>query len=123
MLAKKDSPTERAKNLQKAGKTMKEIIDNIKQAEAEAERIISDARAQASKISNEAEAEVLRLDASVQEELKDAKKQVSVALAKEAQELYDKRIAQAKEEGQRLKESVGKNLEETANFVVERVLG
>lgn len=102
---------------------MKEIIDNIKQAEAEAERIISDARAQASKISNEAEAEVLRLDASVQEELKDAKKQVSVALAREAQELYDKRIAQAKEEGQRLKESVGKNLEETANFVVERVLG
>ena len=102
---------------------MKDIIDSIKKAEAEAEKIIAEAKLTASKISNDAEAEVLRLDASIQEELKETKKQVSVALAKEAQELYDKRLAQARAEGDALKASVKDNLEETANFVVKKVLG
>ena len=102
---------------------MKEIIDSIKKAEAEAEKIIADARVKASEISNVAEAEVLRINVSIQEELKDAKKQVSVALAQEAQALYDKRIEQARAEGEALKESVKINLEETANFVVKRIVG
>ena len=102
---------------------MKEIIDSIKVAEAEAEKIIADARALANKISNEAEAEALKTDALVKEEIKDAKKQVSQNLQKEAQELYDERIALAKQEGEKLRQSIQKNLEKTADFVAKRVIG
>ena len=102
---------------------MKEIIDSIKVAEAEAEKIIADARALANKISNEAEAEALKTDALVKEEIKDAKKQVSQNLQKEAQELYDERISLAKQEGEKLRQSIQKNLEKTADFVAKRVIG
>jgi len=101
---------------------MKEIIDSIKKAEAQAEEIIAQARLTANKISNDAEAEVLKIDATVKEEIKDAKRQVSINLQKETQELYDKRIALAKQEGQELKQTIQKNLQATADFVVERVI-
>ena len=102
---------------------MKEVIDSIKNAEAEAEKIIARARAMANEISNDAEAQVMQLDARVKEEIKDAKKQVSQKLVEEAQELYDKRIALAKQEGEALKQSIQKNLQKTADFVAKRVIG
>lgn len=102
---------------------MKEVIDSIKNAEAEAEKIIAQARATANEISNDAEAQVMQLDARVKEEIKDAKKQVSQKLVEEAQELYDKRIALAKQEGEALKQSIQKNLQKTADFVAKRVIG
>ncbi|MBR5250928.1 MAG: hypothetical protein IKV38_02810 [Clostridia bacterium] len=102
---------------------MKEIIDSIKVAEAEAEKIIAQAKVLANKISNDAEAQVMQLDASVKEEIKDAKKQLSQKLTEETQELYDKRIALAKQEGEALKQSIQKNLQKTADFVAKRVIG
>ena len=104
-------------------KKMKEIIDSIKVAEAEAEKIIAQAKVLANKISNDAEAQVMQLDASVKEEIKDAKKQLSQKLTEETQELYDKRIALAKQEGEALKQSIQKNLQKTADFVAKRVIG
>lgn len=102
---------------------MKEIINNIKKAEAQAEKIIADARAEANKISNESEAEILAIDAQLVEEIKNAKKSVSLKCEAEAQELYAKRLEFAKKEGDALRQSALKNLDFTADFIVKKVLG
>ena len=60
-------------NGKKARFKMKEIIDSILKAEQQAEQIVADAKVKAAKITGDGEAQVMKVNATSQEDVKNAK--------------------------------------------------
>lgn len=110
-------------NGKKARFKMKEIIDSILKAEQQAEQIVADAKVKAAKITGDGEAQVMKVNATSQEDVKNAKRSAAKAAQEEADELYAKRLAEARSEGEALVKEAEKNLDDAVNFIVGKVLG